>query len=121
MKKYNSFEEYIQAQPVRGREMLIELRTLILEAAPEVIESMGYGSPAFDLIQNAKLNDKIMLGRFKNHVSFYPHKDTIEAFRDELEPYKLLESTIQFSHKEELPRELIKRMVVFRYNAVNQK
>jgi len=121
MEKYNSFDEYIKPQPERGRDMLIELRSLILEAVPNIIESMGYGAPAFDLIPNAKLNDKIMLGGFKNHVSFYPHKDTIKVFNEELKPYKVLESTIQFSHKEEIPKELVKRMVVYRYNVVNNR
>ncbi|AIO18770.1 hypothetical protein KQ51_00890 [Candidatus Izimaplasma bacterium HR1] len=121
MEKYNSFEEYIKPQSQRGREMLIELRSLILEAAPNVIESMGYGSPAFDLIPNAKLNDKIMLGGFKNHVSFYPHKDTIKVFKEELIPYKVLESTIQFSYKKDIPKDLVKRMVIHRFNKVNQK
>lgn len=121
MEKYNSLDEYIKPQPERGRDMLIELRSLILETISNIIEFIGYGAAAFVLIPNAKLNDKIMLGGFKNHVSLYPHKDTIKVFNEKLKPYKVFESTIQFSHKEEIPKQSVKRMVVYRYNVVNNR
>lgn len=120
MIKYDSFISYIEAQNERSRQLLIELREIILEALPNAKEAMSYGAPAFELKENAKLKDKIMIGGYKNHVSLYPYPDTLKVFKSKLTKYKVLEGTIQFSNKEELPKELIKEMVIFRYNEVNK-
>ncbi len=116
MKKYQSWDEYFDDQPPRGKEMLQELRQIFKETIPSATESWGYGVPAYELVPNAKNDKKIMIAGFKNHVGFYPTPETIEAFIDELKDYKLSKGTIQFQHSQELPKELIKKMILHRYH-----
>lgn len=121
MVKYESLDEYVESLPQKTKEKLLELREIVMEALPVVKEVMAYGVPAFDLKEKAKLNDKIMIAGFKNHVGFYPNPDTIVYFKDKLIPFKTLKGTIQFQLKDDLPKDLIKEMVKHRYNVVNKK
>lgn len=121
MKKYNSWADYFDAQPARGREMLEEMKQIFEETVPEAEESWGYGVPAYDLVPNAKLDKKIMIAGFKNHIGFYPSPDTIETFIDELEGFKVLKGTIQIKHKQEIPTDLIRRMILHRYHMIKNK
>lgn len=118
MQKFKSWDEYFSIQSERSREMLNELREIITEVLLDAEESWGYGVPAYNLVPNAKLDKKIMIAGFKNHVSFYPSADTIEFFKEELTGYKVLKGTIQFMHKQKLPRELIKSMILHRYKTI---
>lgn len=121
MKKYESFIEYINDQTPRGKEMLNQLYDLIHEVVPDAEESMGYGVPSYAMKPHAKLQDKIMIAGFKSHVGFYPHHLTIDAFKDKLKPYKTLEGTVQFQYTQDIPKDLVKEMILFRYNAVHNK
>ena len=121
MIKYDNYDDYIKSMNVRSKEMLNQLRSIIKETIPNAEETMSYGVPAFNLKPNAKLDDKIMIAGFKNHVGFYPNPLTIEVFKDRLSEYKVLKGTVQILHKKEIPVELIKEMVLYRYNMVNQK
>lgn len=121
MKKYTSWEDYINDLPPHAAERLLELKEVITEALPYYEESWGYGVPAFNLIPNAKLKDKIMINAYKNHVGFYPHEDTIEVFKEELTDFKVLKGTIQIKYTQELPKDIIKRMVQYRYEQVTKK
>lgn len=51
---------------------------------------------------------------FKRHVGFYPIPSAIEAFREELEPYKSGKGSAQFPLGKPLPVDLIRRIVEFR-------
>ena len=118
MKKYKTWNEYFLDQPKRGKEMLQELKSIFEQTLPEAEESWGYGVPAYNLVPNAKLDKKIMFAGFKNHIGFYPSPETILEFKDELNDFKVLKGTIQFNHKQELPKDLIKRMILYRYNSI---
>lgn len=121
MIKYDTFQSYMNAQTGKGKEMLQTLKDIIVEAVPSAYETMGYGVPAYGLIENAKLNEKIMIANFKNHVSFYPHPDTIESFKEDLKEYTCLKGTVQISHTQDIPKELFKKMILYRYNAIEKK
>jgi uncharacterized protein YdhG (YjbR/CyaY superfamily) len=116
MKKYQSWDEYFNDQAPRGKVMLEQMRKIFKETVPSASESWGYGVPAYELVPNAKNDKKIMIAGFKSHISFYPTPETIEAFKDELKAYKLSKGTIQFQHSQELPIELIKKMILHRYH-----
>jgi uncharacterized protein YdhG (YjbR/CyaY superfamily) len=51
-----------------------------------------------------------------NHIGFYPTSTGIEAFKDELTNYKCTKGTIQFPFGEQLPLDLITRIVIYRSN-----
>lgn len=120
MEKNNVFDTYLESQSEEGKQMLIHLRTIFHNTIPGIKESMSYGVPAFDLKPNAKMKDKIMIAGFKKHVGLYPHPDTIEAFKDRLTPYIISKGTVQIQYHQEIPDELIKDMIVYRYKEVNR-
>ncbi len=121
MKQYGSFKEYMKDQTGKGKEMLLLLRDIIYEVVPDVEEAMGYGVPAYGLIKDATLNEKIMIANFKGHVGLYPHADTIVAFKEHQKDYKCLVGTIQFKHSQEIPVELVKAIILHRYNVIKNR
>lgn len=56
---------------------------------------------------------QFMMDNYAESVSFYLFTSTIEAFSDELKDYKLGKGAVQFTFGQDLPKELIKKMVVF--------
>jgi uncharacterized protein YdhG (YjbR/CyaY superfamily) len=105
-------DEYIAGFPAEHQELLTVMRETIAQAAPDAEESWGYGVPAFDM--NKK--HLVYFAGFKNHVGLYPTPSGLEAFADEVAEagYKTGKATIQFPLGEELPTDLIARIVKFR-------
>ena len=120
MKKYHSWGEYFDDQPKRGKEMLETVRDIFREVLPDAIESWSYGVPAYDLVPNAKLEQKIMFAGFKKHIGIYPTPDTINAFKEELADFKTSKGTVQIQHSQEIPVELIKKMILHRYSEIQK-
>jgi uncharacterized protein YdhG (YjbR/CyaY superfamily) len=81
----------------------------VLELAPDAEEGIRYGIPTFMLHGNL-----VHYAAFKKHIGFYPVPSGVEAFKDELEPYKQGKGSIQFPHDLPLPLDLMRRMVGFR-------
>ena len=106
----SSIDEYMQEFPPETRETLEELRTLIKAAAPDATETISYAIPTFDL--NGR--HLVHFAGFKRHVGFYPIPSAIEAFREELEPYKSGKGSARFPLGKPLPTDLIRRIVEFR-------
>jgi uncharacterized protein YdhG (YjbR/CyaY superfamily) len=112
--KYNTIDEYIDAQAHSQAELLQELRKAILEAVPDAIETFNYGVPAFSLVKNGRGTQQIMIGAFKNHVGIYPHPTTIAKFEKELSQYNQGKGSIQFPLDKPIPTKLIVKMVKYR-------
>jgi uncharacterized protein YdhG (YjbR/CyaY superfamily) len=107
--KYNSVDEYISAQPENIQLLLELIRKNIKEAAPEAIELISYGMPAY------KIHG--ILAYFaanKQHVGFYPTASPIEVFKDELTGYKTSKGAIQFPLKSGIPSKLVQKIIEFR-------
>ncbi|MDA9472115.1 iron chaperone [Enterococcus sp. 5H] len=102
-------EEYIATCPEDHQTKLIQLYTLIKELVPEATEKISYGMPTFYLNGNL-----VHFGNAKHHVGFYPAPSGIEAFKDELKDFKTSKGAIQFPFNQELPLEIIKKIVLFR-------
>lgn len=105
-----SIDEYIAEFPPETRKVLEEMRELIRSAAPGATETMSYAMPTFDL--NRK--HVVHFAAFKNHVGFFPTGSGVEAFKDEITPYKTSKGTIQLPLDQPLPKDLIRRIVEFR-------
>jgi uncharacterized protein YdhG (YjbR/CyaY superfamily) len=110
----NSIDEYIAEFPDETRELLEEMRTLIRSVAPDATETISYAIPTFDL--NGK--HLVHFAGFKKHIGFYPVPSGIEAFKDELAPYKSGKGSAQFPLAEPLPADLIRRIVEFRVHEI---
>jgi uncharacterized protein YdhG (YjbR/CyaY superfamily) len=87
----------------------VAIRALVHEAAPEATEKISYGMPTFVLAGNL-----VHFAVFKDHTGFYPTPSGTAAFQAEIASYKSGKGSIQFPHGEELPMDLIRRIVEFR-------
>ena len=117
-KEYHSITEYIEDQPRLTQKALHELRSYILEVAPDAVEMFNYNIPAFSLIEGGKRDQQIMMAGYKKHVGLYPHPTTIEQFAEELKGYKQGKGSVQFPLNQPLPKDLIIRMVSYRKKLV---
>ena len=109
MEKIATIDDYISGFPEHTAKLLVQIREIIRHAAPEAEEVISYQMPAFK--QKGIL---VYYAAYKNHIGFYPTASGVEAFRDELAPYKWSKGTIQFPFDKPLPVELITRIVEFR-------
>lgn len=102
----DSIDEYIAEFPPETRKVLEELRALIRASAPDATETISYAMPTFDL--NGHL---VHFAGFAKHVGFYPTGRGVEAFKEELKPYKTGKGSVQFPLGQPLPADLIRRIV----------
>nr|WP_321498321.1 DUF1801 domain-containing protein [uncultured Methanolobus sp.] len=111
-----NIDEYIAMFPkdVQGR--LNELRSTILELAPDAEETISYNMPTFRL--NGIL---VHFAAYKNHIGFYPTPSGIAEFEDELAGYKHAKGSVQFPLDEPLPIDIVRKIVVFRVKENNAK
>lgn len=116
---FKSIDEYISTYPKEVQSKLIELRSSILEAVPNAVQTFNYGIPAFTLIENGKREEQIMMAGYKNHIGLYPHPTTIIYFKKELNHYKTAKGSIQFRLNQSLPKRLIIKMVQYRYQIIS--
>lgn len=105
-----SIDEYIADFPPETQKMLEELRALIKAVAPEATETISYAIPTFDL--NGR--HLVHFAGYAKHVGFYPVPSGMEAFEDELEPYRRGKGSAQFPLGQPMPMDLIRRIVEFR-------
>ena len=105
-------EKYIAQFPEDVRDILNEIWQIILEEAPEATEKIAYGMPGF------YLNKKPMVyfAAYKNHIGFYAIPTGHEEFKKELSVYKQGKGSVQFPLKDEIPYQLIHKIVKFRKN-----
>ena len=89
--------------------MLEELRALIRASAPAATETISYAIPTFDL--NGHL---VHFAGYEKHIGFYPTGSGVEAFKEELKPYKCGKGSVQFPLGQPMPMDLIRRIVEFR-------
>ncbi|WP_417861341.1 iron chaperone [Winogradskyella sediminis] len=121
MPSYKTVDDYINNQNEEARIILTELRHLIKEAVPEAREIPNYKVPSFTLIPETKPKQQLMIVAYAKYVSFYPYQRAVEHFSDELKNYELGKGTVKFQFNKPLPKDLIKRMVVFRKNELSNK
>jgi uncharacterized protein YdhG (YjbR/CyaY superfamily) len=110
----NEIDKYIASFPPEVQERMNQLRALILEIAPEAEESMAYAMPAY------KTNRKplVYFAGYKNHIGFYATPTGHEQFKAELSAYKQGRGSVQFPLNKPLPLELIREMILFKFNEI---
>jgi uncharacterized protein YdhG (YjbR/CyaY superfamily) len=105
-----TIDEYIAGFPAETQKVLAQLRALIKATAPGATESISYAIPTFDL--NGR--HLVHFAGYAKHIGFYPIPTGIEAFQEELKPYKQGKGSVQFPLDQPLPTALIRRIVEFR-------
>ncbi|MCC6804414.1 MAG: DUF1801 domain-containing protein [Anaerolineae bacterium] len=106
-------DAYIAAQPDDVQAILREMRRVIREAAPQAEEVMTYGVPGFRQKKNL-----VQYGAFTQHIGFYPTPAVIEAFAEQLSPYKTSKGAIQFPLSQPIPYDLVREIVKYRVQQV---
>ncbi len=114
MPNFETIDDYIDHQPEEAQRVLQELRSIIKEAVPEVIEILNYKVPSFTLVPGGQRDQQIMMAGYAKFVGFYPFPTTMEEFSNELKDYKQGKGSIQFPFNKPLPKDLIIKMVHFR-------
>ena len=112
-----SIDEYIAEFPPETQKVLEELRALIKAEAPDATETISYAIPTFDL--NGR--HLVHFAAFAQHIGFYPTGSGVEAFREELKPYKSGRGSVQFPLGEPMPADLIRRIVRFKIDENTRK
>ena len=106
----NSIDGYIAGFPPETQKVLEEMRALIRASAPGATETVSYAIPTFDL--NGR--HLVHFAGYKTHIGFYPVPSGLEAFKEDLMPYKQGKGSVQFPLGQPLPTDLIRRIVAFR-------
>lgn len=113
----NEVDKYIVNFPVEVREIMIRIREIIREEAPDAVEGFAYGMPSY------KTNGKplVYFAGYKSHLGFYATPTGHEQFAKELSVYKQGKGSVQFPLDQPIPYDLIRRIVAFRVQENNLK
>lgn len=105
-----SVDEYINTFPKDTQSILLKIRTIIQRGAPEAVENISYGMPAY------KTNGKplVYFACFKNHIGFYALPSGHSKFSAELSAFKQGKGSVQFPLNQSIPFELIAEIVAYR-------
>jgi uncharacterized protein YdhG (YjbR/CyaY superfamily) len=114
---FKSVDEYIEAFPSEVQIILNKIRNIIISKAPEAIESISYGMPAY------KTNGKplVYFAGYKKHIGFYATSTGHSEFANELSKYKQGKGSVQFPINQSIPYDLIERIIDFRVKENEQK
>ena len=103
-------EEYLQQFEGVCRDRLSQVRQIILKEAPDAVESISYGMPAYKTFGKPL----VYFAGYAKHIGLYATPSGHAAFEAELAPYKQGKGSVQFPHNQPLPEDLIRRIVAFR-------
>ncbi len=93
------------------------IRATVKKLAPEAVEGISYGMPAY------KLDGKplVYFSAFAKHIGLYALPTTNVRFKNELAKYKTAKGSIQFDYDRPLPLTLIRKIVSYRVKEVRTK
>ncbi|HYN47266.1 MAG TPA: DUF1801 domain-containing protein [Candidatus Nanopelagicales bacterium] len=98
----------LAALPTDQRTALQALRRTIAAVAPEAVETISYGMPAFRYHGRALVS----YAAFKAHCSLFPMSGAVvEAHRDELAGFATAKGTLRFTPQHPLPNDLVETIV----------
>jgi len=101
-------DRVLAALPDETRSALQRLRLTIAEAAPEAVEAIAYGVPAF----RYRGRPLVSFGAGRNQCAFYVQSPAVmAAHAEELAGYDTSKGTVRFSPGAGLPAPLVTRLV----------
>ena len=104
----SSVDEFLAGVPADKRVALENVRMRIRQLAPDAVELINYGVPAF------KLDGRpfVSYGAAKGHCTLYVQSPAvIEAFAADLAGFRLSKGSVQLSPEHPIPDDLIRRLV----------
>jgi uncharacterized protein YdhG (YjbR/CyaY superfamily) len=107
---FKSVDEYIATHPEGVQAILQRVRSTIRRAVPAAEEVISYQIPTYKLHGGYV----VYFAGWKEHYSLYPAgAPLVEAFKDDLAPYKVNKGTIRFPLSPPVPVKLIGRIAKF--------
>ena len=107
---FRSVDEYIAKHPPAVQSILHRVRSTIRKAVPGAEEVISYQIPTYKLHEGYV----VYFAGWKEHYSLYPASaQLVEAFKDDLAPYKVDKGTIRFPLSQPVPVKLIERIAKF--------
>lgn len=109
--------EYIERLNTAEQPVLSHLRDIVYEVVPETEDSFSYGIPTY------KYKGKYMIAFASNKkfMSIYPGAEIIDVLKEDLKPFKLSKGTISFTAANPLPDDLLRTIIAFCRDAIDQK
>lgn len=114
---FESVEEYIQSFPKETQLLLENVRAVIKKNAPNAIESISYGMPAYKTYGKPL----VYFAGYKKHIGFYATPTGHKEFSNELSVYKQGKGSVQFPIDYPIPYWLIEQIIIFRAKENEQK
>ena len=108
-------DDYIKSFPKDVQSILEKIRQSIRKAVPDAEETISYRMPAF------KLNGRILVyfAAFRRHIGLYPPAP--KEFKIEVSKYEGPKGNLKFPIDEQIPYDLVTRIVLFRKKAILDK
>src|SRR5436189_2926402 len=89
---FKTVDEYISTFPKDIQSLLENVRSTIRNKAPEAVESISYGIPAYKTYGKPL----VYFAGYKNHIGFYATPTGHTEFTHELSKYKQGKGSVQF-------------------------
>jgi len=104
--KIEEADAYLARLDPQRRSTLEEVRSLILETVPNVVETMKYRMPTYEL-------DEVVcaFASQKHYMSLYMDTRLVEKYKEELKHLSVGKSCIRFKRIEDLPPDTIKQIL----------
>lgn len=113
-----TYDEVVSVVDERSKEQLNALRSAIMSASDEISEKIAWGAPAYYY----KGKFLVQIAAVKVGVAFYTSLATKAFFKKNLAKYRdTSKHAIQFYATQDIPRELIKNMTLFRMQETSGK
>ena len=100
-------DRYLDALEPERRAALTQLRSLVLDAAPDAVETLKYRMPTYEY------GDHVLcaFASQKRYISLYVDVELLEKHRQELEHLDLGKSCIRFKRIEQLPLDVVREIL----------
>ncbi len=107
-------DQYIKDCQPNIQVILQNIRDIIKKIAPDAVESISYGMPAYK-IDGQPL---VYFAAFPKHIGFYATPVTHEAFSVELGKYKKGKGSVQFPLNQPIPYDLISSLTTYKLDKI---
>lgn len=104
----STVNDYVDALPDPAGDRMAALRELIRSAAPDLVEDIKWGAPAFLHADGVIM---LMMSAHKAHVSVAFTPSTRESFAAELGAFGTGKGSIKLGYDDDIPTDLLARMI----------
>lgn len=108
---FKTIDEYLGLQSDPAKSLLVNLRQVIKQAAPEAVEGISYRMPVF------KYHGMLAyFAAFTNHYSLFVTPEVLQAFTDRLSGFTTTKSAIHFPFDQPVQEKLVTEIIGYAKN-----